>query len=109
WTARNANDAYVVRIFSGNSQVLESNDLGNAATYTIAAGLLANGQYSATLRVRQAGVGNGESAFIFAIGNVAASPPPTSVTPTITPGGPPPPPPGGSPTAVTTSVVLTLN
>jgi uncharacterized repeat protein (TIGR01451 family) len=114
WTARNAKDAYSVRIFSGNSQVLESNDLGNATSYTIAAGLLANGQYAATILVRQAGVGNGESAsaFNFAIGATAASPPPTSATPTITPGGPPPPPPppgSGSPTAVTTSVVLTLN
>jgi uncharacterized repeat protein (TIGR01451 family) len=92
WSRRNGADSYIVRIFSGETQVLDSNELGAAESYTLPAGVLGPGAYTAVLKVRQPNLGYGEAHNRFTFTVTGAAPAPTN-TPASAPAPPPPPPP----------------
>ena len=76
WNSRFAGERYALSFFtSTGQQVLDSGDLGGATTFTLPAGKLANGQYTAQIRVTN-GQGSGIAAqpFAFSLGSGPVAP-----------------------------------
>ncbi len=95
WNSRFAGERYALSFFtSTGQQILDSGDLGGATSFTLPAGKIANGQYTAQIRVANGqGTGIGAQQFAFSVGvGPAAAPPPVQrggpgVTTTTSSGG----------------------
>ena len=98
WQQRNPTDVFRLYFYAGPTMVLDSGELGATAGYTIPAGKLPAGSYSAVLTIRSPLGGNGQSAATCVL--TIAGPGPAATAPPA----PPPPPPTATATTGTKSV-----
>ena len=90
WEKRNDSDLYRLYVYSGTTSVLDSGELGNVDNYTVAAGALPNGSYTAIMSIRSPdnGYGQAQASCVFSIGTGTTPVPPPAPPPGfVTPGG----------------------
>jgi uncharacterized repeat protein (TIGR01451 family) len=91
WDKRNDTDLYHLYVYSGSTSVLDSGELGNVGSYTVAAGALPDGNYTAILSIRSPdnGYGQAQATCVFSIGaGTTPIPPPPPPPGFVTPGAP---------------------